>query len=106
MKTIKSKRDFESVFSRGKRINNSLLRLRVAEQKKINTRGSPFFPPKRLGNAVYRNRCKRVLREAARICDMPADGYDVILFSTAGTHDSSPEVVAAALKRMLVKAGI
>ena len=28
------------------------------------------------------------------------------LISTAGTHDSSPEVVAAALRKMLVKAGI
>ena len=37
---------------------------------------------------------------------MPRDGYDVILFSTAGTHDSSPELVAAALQKMLAKAGI
>ena len=106
MKTIKSKRDFESVFSRGKRINNSLLRLRVARREEGETRRVAFVAPKRFGNAVSRDRCQRVLREAARICDMPADGYDVILFSTAGTHDSSPEVVAAALKRMLVKAGI
>ena len=100
MKTIKSKQDFELVFSRGKRINNSLLRIRVARRDEGDT------APKRLGNAVYRNRCKRVLREAARACDMPRDGYDVILFSTAGTHDSSPELVAAALQKMLAKAGI
>ena len=101
MKTIKSKQDFELVFSRGKRINNSLLRIRVARRGRV-----AFVAPKRLGNAVYRNRCKRVLREAARACDMPRDGYDVILFSTAGTHDSSPELVAAALQKMLAKAGI
>ena len=106
MKTIKSKRDFESVFSRGKRINNSLLRLRVARRDKRDTRKVALVTPKRLGHAVSQNRCKLVLPEAAHLCCMPADGYDVILFSTAGTHDSSPEVVAAALKRMLVKAGI
>ena len=103
MKTIKSKQDFELVFSRGKRINNSLLRIRVARG---DTGRVAFVAPKRLGNAVYRNRCKRVLREAARACDMPRDGYDVILFSTAGTHDSSPELVAAALQKMLAKAGV
>ena len=106
MKTIKSKQDFELVFSRGKRINNSLLRIRVARRDEGDTGRVASVAPKRLGKAVYRNRCKRVHREAARARDMPRDGYDVILFSTAGTHDSSPELVAAALQKMLAKAGI
>lgn len=105
METIKSKRDFERVFSRGRRYNDALLRIRVAQRE-----GSPgrvaFVAAKRLGNAVFRNRCKRVLREAARLCALPADGCDVILFSTAQTHDSSPELVAASLRRMLSRAGI
>jgi ribonuclease P protein component len=65
-----------------------------------------FVAPKRLGNAVFRNRCKRVLREAARACEFPIDGYDVILFATKDTHDSSPELVSKALRRMLDRAGI
>ena len=105
METIKSKRDFERVFSRGRRYNDALLRIRVAQRE-----GSPgrvaFVAAKRLGNAVFRNRCKRVLREAARLCALPADGCDVILFSTAQTHDSSPELVAASLRRMLSREGI
>ena len=105
-KTIKSKRDFEKVFSCGKRLNDPLLRIRMAKLDEGGPGRVAFVAPKRLGNAVYRNRCKRVLREAARACDMPRDGYDVILFSTAGTHDSSPELVAAALQKMLAKAGI
>ena len=106
MKTIKSKRDFEKVFSRGKRFNSSLLRIRVARHDEGGTGRVAFVAPKRLGNAVFRNRCKRVLREAARACDMPIEGYDVILFSTQATHDSSPEPVAAELRKMLEKAGI
>ena len=105
METIKSKRDFERVFSRGRRYNDALLRIRVAQRE-----GSPgrvaFVAAKRLGNAVFRNRCKRVLREAARLCSLPVDGCDVILFSTAQTHDSSPELVAASLRRLLGRAGI
>ena len=62
-----------------------------------------FVAAKRLGNAVFRNRCKRVLREAARICELPREGYDVILFSTGATHDSSPESVAVSLRRLLKK---
>lgn len=105
METIKSKRDFERVFSRGRRYNDALLRIRVAPREGAEGRVA-FVAPKRLGNAVFRNRCKRVLREAARLCSLPADGCDVILFSTAQTHDSSPERVASSLRRLLGRAGV
>ena len=106
MKTIKSKRDFETVFSRGKRLNDSFLRIRVMRLDEGGPGRVAFVAAKRLGNAVFRNRCKRVLRESARICALPAAGYDVILFSTRATHDSSPETVASSLRRILEKSGV
>ena len=106
METIKSKRDFERVFSRGRRYNDALLRIRVAGSDEGVPGRVAFVAAKRLGNAVFRNRCKRVLREAARDCALPRDGFDVILFSTQQTHDSSPEQVAAALRRLLARAGL
>ena len=106
MRTIKSRGDFERVFSRGRRLNDSLLRVRVLATGEAMPGRVAFVAAKRLGNAVFRNRCKRVLREAARLCDLPAQGYDVILFSTSATHDSSPESVAASLRRLLKKSGI
>ena len=105
MKTIKSKAEFEKVFSCGKRYNDSLLRIRVVRIDEGDSARVAFVAPKRLGNAVYRNRCKRVLREAARECGLPVDGYDVILFSTKDTHDSSPSSVARSLRRLIKKAG-
>ena len=104
MKTIKSKRDFERVFSRGRRFNDQLLRIRVAASDEGAPSGVAFVAAKRLGNAVFRNRCKRVLREAARLCGLPGDGYDVLLFATSRTHDSSPEQVASSLRRLLKRA--
>ncbi|MDM8270814.1 ribonuclease P protein component [Thermophilibacter provencensis] len=106
MKTIKSKRDFERVFARGRRYNDSLLRIRVAPLDEGDPGRVAFVAAKRLGNAVFRNRCKRVLREAARSAGLPIDGYDVILFSTHNTHDSSPEQVASALRRLIGRAGL
>ena len=106
MKTIKSKRDFERVFAQGRRYNHSLLRIRVAPLDEGDPGRVAFVAAKRLGNAVFRNRCKRVLREAARAASLPADGYDVILFSTHKTHDCSPEQVAGALRGLLDRAGI
>lgn len=106
MKTIKSKRDFERVFSRGRRFNDQLLRIRVAASDEGAPSGVAFVAAKRLGNAVFRNRCKRVLREAARLCGLPGDGYDVLLFATSRTHDSSPEQVASSLRRLLKRSGL
>ncbi|MDY6014149.1 MAG: ribonuclease P protein component, partial [Paratractidigestivibacter faecalis] len=60
MKTIKSKQDFELVFSRGKRINNSLLRIRVARRDEGETRRVAIVPPKRHCKSVYRHPFKRV----------------------------------------------
>ncbi len=106
MKTIKSKRDFERVFARGRRYNDALLRIRVAPLDEGDPGRVAFVAAKRLGNAVFRNRCKRVLREAARRASLPADGYDVILFSTPQTHGSTPEQVARVLERLLTRAGV
>ena len=103
METIKSRAEFERVFSRGKRYNDALLRIRVVPTSEGDQPKVAFVAPKRLGNAVYRNRCKR---EAARACSLPRDGYDVILFSTDKTHDSSPERVATSLERLLERAGV
>lgn len=106
MKTIKSKRDFELVFSRGKRLNDPLLRIRVSRRSEGFPGRVAFAAAKRLGNAVCRNRCKRVLREAARMSGLPKDGCDVILFATHATYDSSPADVSLRLDRLLEKAGV
>ena len=103
MRTIKSRGDFERVFSRGRRLNDSLLRVRVLPTGEGTPGRVAFVAAKRLGNAVFRNRCKRVLREAARICELPREGFDVILFSTNETHDSNPQEIAASLRKLLKK---
>lgn len=106
MRTIKSRGDFERVFSRGRRLNDTLLRVRVLATGEGVPGRVAFVAAKRLGNAVFRNRCKRILREAARLCDLPAPGYDVILFSTRATHDSTPAQVAGSLGRLLGRVGL
>lgn len=105
-KTIKSRRDFERVFSRGRRLNDALVRMRVLARDDEVAGRVAFVAGKRLGNAVYRNRCKRVLREAAREVGLPQDGYDVVLLATERTHDSSPERVGAAMRGLVRRAGI
>lgn len=100
METIKSKQDFERVFSGGKRANHRLVRMTALRLNEGGPARVAFVAPKRLGNAVFRNRCKRVLREAARAAGLPREGYDVILFATRLTHDAHPHEVAAAISSL------
>lgn len=103
MKTIKSTCEFEKVFKAGRRYSHPLLRIRA-----VHHGGSgkvAFVAPKRLGTAPTRNRGKRVLREAARTCGLPFDGYSMILLATDRTaHVRMPEV-AQALSALLARAG-
>lgn len=107
MKTIKSHQDFERVFTRGRRFNHPLIRMVICE---ADSEGDPgrvaFAAAKRLGKAVVRNRSKRVLREAARSCGLPIEGYEIILFATPRTRGASPAEMTGALTSLCTRAGI
>ncbi|QWT17600.1 ribonuclease P protein component [Collinsella sp. zg1085] len=107
MKTLKSRQDFERVFTQGKRYNHPLIRLTVS---RTTHEGDPyrvaFVAAKRLGNAVLRNRSKRVLRETLRSCPPLPLGYELILFATAQTSTASPSDMTRALIKLLQRAGL
>ena len=106
LETIKSKREFEKVFSGGKRVNHRLVRACVLRTDEGGFGKVAFVAPKRLGNAVYRNRCKRVLREAARLSGFPLEGADVILLATRQTHESHPSEVGRAIASLIERVGV
>ena len=107
MQTIKSHQDFERVFTQGKRLKHPLIRMVICD---CVSEGDParvaFAAAKRLGNAVVRNRSKRVLREAARACCLPVEGREIILFATPRTRTASPEDMQAALQSLLRRAHV
>lgn len=105
METIKSKQEFEKVFTGGKRASHNLVRITVLKVDEGDPGKVAFVAPRRLGNAVFRNRCKRVLREAARECNLPRDGHKVILMATRSTHDAHPTQVATAITSLLQRFG-
>lgn len=105
METIKSKQEFEKVFKGGRRVNHALVRLCVMPVADGARSRVAFCAPKRVGNAVCRNRCKRVLRAAAFEVGLPLQGYDVILFSTNATRTATSTEVARALGKLVKRVG-
>ena len=108
MNIIKSSEQISELFSQGKRV--SAKEIRIIYKKHDEQRGPcgrvAFIAGKKLGNAVVRNRSKRVMREVARENGLPAAGYDVLLMATPATRQADHEVLNASLAKALRRAGI
>ena len=108
MDTIKSSEQISEVFNLGTRFSSGEIRIIV---KQTDGQRDPcgrvaFIAGKKIGNAVVRNRSKRVLREAAHATGLPARGYDILLMATPRTGGAPYGDVQRALARLLKKAGI
>jgi len=93
------RKDISRVFRRGRRVSGDLLRLHVVENSTDQSRLAVAVST-RYGNAVRRNRAKRLCREAFRSvrAELPA-GYDYVIVPLA-RRDLSVEAVREALRRL------
>ncbi len=108
METIRDPSDIERVFREGKRGSHPLLVVLASDSP---DRRDPhgrvvFIAGKKLGGAVFRNRCKRVLREAARRAGGPWPGKDVAIIARDKVSCARPEEVDEALRAALRRAGV
>lgn len=108
MDVIKSKLDIEDIFKHGTWYNHPLLHVLIKKQDKERGHNGrvAFIAGKKTGNAVKRNKAKRLLRESARLAYLPYDGYDIILIATAKTRVSSVFEITQALQKLLRRAGL
>ena len=105
--TVRSSEEISELFRRAKRTTSlNLLILRAPSPEGRDQKGRvAFIAGKRLGNAPWRSRAKRVMREAARRAGLPQEGFDIALIARAGTAAQHPDVVAQELKRALERRG-
>jgi len=65
-----------------------------------------FVAGKRLGGAVWRNRAKRVMREAVRRAGGPWPGFDVALVAKSDTGEAPTGDLDASLDQALRRGGV
>jgi ribonuclease P protein component len=108
MGTIKSSREIDQAFKEGRRSAHPLIIVLATKtpEGRGRTGRVAFIAGKKLGNAVVRNRSKRVMREAARRCEGPWDGYDVLLIARPATRDATSADLDRALRSRLAGLGI
>lgn len=108
MRTITNAHEIDSIFKQGMRAGGSTVTL--IARRTPEARGSDgrvlFVAGKRVGGAVLRNRCKRVLRASARRCGGPWPGWDVTFMARASTATATSAELDRAVWSGLRKLGI
>lgn len=99
--TIKKRSEFQKVYKEGARLNAHTVRICFLSTQ--NTPRLAFVAPKKVGNAVVRNRCKRVLRAAFKQTEWKNVNKDIILFATKKTKHATSQDVAEELQKLLKK---
>ena len=103
---LKKKKDFQAVYSRGKSYANRFLVLYVFRSNGFQGKVG-FAAGKKLGNAVKRNRVKRLLRESYRMNQGAIkEGVSLLLVGRKAAVDAGCQDLEKAFLALAKKAGI
>lgn len=103
---VRGKKDFQKVYSHGKSYADKNIVLYVLHDEKYNGKVG-FAAGKKLGCAVVRNRVKRLLREAYRLCKNKISGdCAIILVGRKNLTESKSDDAIKSLSNLLRRAGI
>ena len=106
-RTIASSNEIGDALRQGQRRSSSVVTVHIfatPEQRGRDGRVA-YIAAKRLGGAVWRNRSRRVLREAFRQAGGPIPGVDMLLVATRSTAETHPAEVAQAIVEILRRLG-
>lgn len=102
MRTIRSSTEIDRLFREGARAAHPLLLVIASPARAASAPGRvAFVAGRKLGNAVARNRAKRVLRACCRRAGGPWAGTDVVLVARPGTGTARVAELDGALSSAL-----
>lgn len=102
-RTIASSNEIGDALRQGQRRSSSVVTIHICatpEQRGLEGRVA-YIAAKRLGGAVWRNRSRRVLREAFRLAGGPVPGLDILVVATRATAEAAPAEVAKSIVEIL-----
>lgn len=106
VETLKTNSDFRRAYARGKSYTNPALVLYVRKNRAGSCRIG-ITASKKIGNAVQRNRARRVIREAFRQLEFPLKGhYDLVFVARTKTVFKKSTDIYNVMLPMLKEAGV
>lgn len=102
---IKSSNEIGQVLKEGQRIRSNFFTIysnKTPAQRDQNGRVA-FIAGKKQGNAVWRNRSKRLLRAAFHEADASLPGLDLVIVASSHIHDTNSRILAEELSAKLVR---
>lgn len=103
---ISKNRDFRRVYGKGKYFSSPILITYIVKNRLNSTRVG-ITASKKTGNAVKRNRSRRIIREAFRILKSKVkSGFDIIFVARAKTNEVKTGDVLKDMERELFKLGV
>jgi len=103
---IKENKDFRRIYARGKSLVSPVMVTYVSKNRSQNVRIG-ITTSKKIGNAVKRNRSRRVIREAFRsLAPRVTPGYDFIFVARGKTPFVKSTDVCRAMTQQLKNAGV
>ncbi|WP_152446697.1 ribonuclease P protein component [Bacillus sp. THAF10] len=99
---IKKNTDFQHVFRKGKSMANRQFVVYAVKKEEQDTYRIGLSVSKKIGNAVMRNRIKRLIREAVHASkDKIPAGVDLVIIARKPTTEMSLEEITKSLQHVL-----
>lgn len=104
--SLKENRDFRRIYNKGKSYVNPALVIYIMKNRlSVNRIG--ITAGKKIGNAVFRNRARRIIREAYRLNEQRYEkGFDIIFVARTRTTALKTRDIQRAMNGMMKNAGV
>lgn len=103
METLKKRKEFEITYSLGKLVADGFVRIYIFRRGDGDPSRVGFTVSKKFGNAVKRNRLKRILREAWRLAKIEPLGYNFVLLPQEKTKEASLQQLIGSVRSLILK---